>query len=447
VQLKGQEPLLEGAMDMRQPVSREELYKLVWSEPMTKVAERFDVSGSYMARVCAALNVPRPRRGHWAKLAVGKAPAAAPLPQGRPGDQAIWSPDQTLPAALEETVPRAPSQEGKAVRFSRSTVHGLIRGAKPHFENSRPVGDRLYLKPFKRLLPDIVASAECLEKALKLANDLFNALESVGHRVMIAPPNNQLGRTEIEERETSTPPRARYQHSGLWSPFRPTVTYVGEVAIGLAIVEMSEQVLLRYVGGKYVRDAEYTPPRSRHFSDRSWTTTRELPTGRLRVVAYSPYPRVSWSSAWQETKRSGLRSTIRAIVKAIEETAPALVVRLEQAEHEAEIAHQLWLEQQERRRREEDRRRVAESVRESEEHLAEVISQWSKATSIDTFLASVEARVQKLAGPAREAALGRLTLARQLLGDRDPLHFLLSWKTPDERYRPIYPSPDRSTPD
>jgi len=33
-------------------VSREELYELVWSAPMIKVAEKFKVSGSYMARIC-----------------------------------------------------------------------------------------------------------------------------------------------------------------------------------------------------------------------------------------------------------------------------------------------------------------------------------------------------------------------------------------------------------
>ena len=41
-------------------VTREELYALVWSIPMTKVADQFGVSGSYMARICTFLNVPRP---------------------------------------------------------------------------------------------------------------------------------------------------------------------------------------------------------------------------------------------------------------------------------------------------------------------------------------------------------------------------------------------------
>jgi hypothetical protein len=53
---------------------------------MLRVAARFGVSSSYMTRVCTLLNVPRPARGYWAKLAVGKAPGQPPLPEPRPGD-------------------------------------------------------------------------------------------------------------------------------------------------------------------------------------------------------------------------------------------------------------------------------------------------------------------------------------------------------------------------
>ena len=45
-------------------VSREKLYNLVWSMPMTEVAEKFSVSGSYVARICSVLNVQRPVRGY-----------------------------------------------------------------------------------------------------------------------------------------------------------------------------------------------------------------------------------------------------------------------------------------------------------------------------------------------------------------------------------------------
>jgi hypothetical protein len=78
--------------------SREELYELVWSVPMTRVGEKFKLPGSYMARVCATLHVPRPERGYWAKLAVGKAPEKPALPDAQPGDQLGWSQGEVLRA-------------------------------------------------------------------------------------------------------------------------------------------------------------------------------------------------------------------------------------------------------------------------------------------------------------------------------------------------------------
>lgn len=117
-------------------ISREELYRLVWSEPMTKVAGRFEVSGSYLARVCTVLNVPRPERGYWSKLAVGKAPKAEPLPEARPGDQTSWSKDGELPVPPKPRL-QARRRLNTQVRIPRTKVHGLIRGAK---SISRTVG-------------------------------------------------------------------------------------------------------------------------------------------------------------------------------------------------------------------------------------------------------------------------------------------------------------------
>ena len=58
---------------------------------MLRIGERFGVSSSYMARVCTQMNVPRPERGYWAKLAVGKGAAKPPLPEIRPGEQGVWN--------------------------------------------------------------------------------------------------------------------------------------------------------------------------------------------------------------------------------------------------------------------------------------------------------------------------------------------------------------------
>ncbi len=421
-------------------ISREDLYELVWSESMIKVAKQFDVSSSYMARICTLLNVPRPERGYWAKLAVGKAPAHIPLPEAQPGGQLYWSRGEMLrPPPKQRPAPR-PRPVSKRVRISKSRVHNLVADAKEHFQNSRPVDEGDYLRPFKKLLVDVTASEACLDKALDLANDLFNAFESVGHRVVIAPKDEPIRRAEIGEREVRKQQRDRYHHSGLWSPYRPTVVYVGSLPVGLAVVEMSEEVVLRYVHGKYIRDADYIPPKTANrYADHTWTTTKDLPSGRFRIVAYSPFWRVDWSVDWQETRKSSLRPRLKSIVKTVESSAVDLVASLDEADKKAEAERLEWEAAAERRKREEDRRCVEQSVQDSQQHLGEIIQQWANVMNVERFLPGVEKRIIELPENEKGPMLERLKLARDFLGAQDPLDFFQSWKTPEERYTPAYP--------
>lgn len=48
-------------------ITREQLHRLVWSEPMTKLAEKLDLSGRGLAKMCERHRVPRPGRGYWQK--------------------------------------------------------------------------------------------------------------------------------------------------------------------------------------------------------------------------------------------------------------------------------------------------------------------------------------------------------------------------------------------
>ncbi|MDB5344324.1 MAG: hypothetical protein JWP89_2701 [Schlesneria sp.] len=63
-------------------VTRTELYKLVWDEPMTKVAARFGHSDTAIAGACRRHNIPRPSRGYWAKKRAGKPIRKPRLPRG-----------------------------------------------------------------------------------------------------------------------------------------------------------------------------------------------------------------------------------------------------------------------------------------------------------------------------------------------------------------------------
>ena len=52
--------------------TREELYKLIWKEPVTKVAEKMGVPAPILRKFCHRLNIPTPSSGYWSKLQFGK---------------------------------------------------------------------------------------------------------------------------------------------------------------------------------------------------------------------------------------------------------------------------------------------------------------------------------------------------------------------------------------
>lgn len=418
-------------------ILREELYRLVWAEPMTKVAARFGVSGSYLARVCETLAVPRPPRGHWAKLAVGKASPAPPLPEPQAGSALGWSRDDTPVPRAKPALPKTPIKRTIA-RPSLPAMHSLVSGAKATILHSRPVDDGALLRPFKRRLVDITASQPCLDRALLLANALFNGFEAAGHHVALAPPASGMRRATIDEREAGGSQRQHGPYPPLWSPDRPTIVSIGTVAFGLCVIEMTERSTLRYVNGKYVRDTPELAAkmvRSRHDS---WTTTQDVPSGRLRVIAYSPYGRVAWSRTWQDTKGRADTMSVEAIVHAVVREARELVGKLDEAERLAEIEHQKWLAKQEQWRRDDDRRQVEKSVKDSREALAEVITRWSRVMEVEQFFQGIEDRAAALTAGERAVVLERLALARKFLGTSDPLDFFRGWRTPSERYQPLY---------
>ena len=204
------------------------------------------------------------------------------------------------------------------------------------------------------------------------------------------------------------------------------------------VIEMSESVVLRYVNGRYIRESDYKPPKtSARYVNHGWTTTKDIPCGRLRLVVHAPYPGVSWSISFQETKDRMLTTNISKMVKSIENSTEVLMANVKEEERQAELRRQEWAAQQERWRQEEDRRRVAESIKESREELAKAIEGWAKAVSLEQFFSGVQSRAQDLPEEQRQEVLKRLALAREFAGPQDPLEFFRSWETPVEKYLPL----------
>ncbi len=427
-------------MIARDGCGRDELYDIVWSEPMMHAAKRFGVSGSYLARVCTMLNVPRPPQGYWAKLAVDKAPPPPALPEAQPGDQLTWSRHMQWPTVqVSASLPRtpAPPTAMRRLRIPAGTIHRMISGARHHFENGQPVDKHSHLKPHKRLLVHVNASASGLDKALHFANDLFNAFEAKGHRVVMAPPNEEFWGLSADDREAVGELKERWSAKRLWSPQRPTIVYIGSVAIGLAIVEMSENIAMRYIDGEYIPDRDYVPPERGETRD-SFITIKDVPSGRLRLIAYSPYHSVFWTNQWPVIGSSSLASKITGLIRAVEDMALELVTRIEEARLRAEIAHKKLLADMEARDRAEDRKRIEQSKADSAAQFEKVIEHWNREMSIRRFFDAAETQLAGLPESDAQAARQRLEIGRALLHGQDPIEALLAWRTPCEIYTPCF---------
>jgi hypothetical protein len=69
--------------EKKKPVNttREELYRQVWTTPMSRLGTHYGVSGNGLKKICVRLKVPYPPRGYWAKLSAGKSVRQTPLPE------------------------------------------------------------------------------------------------------------------------------------------------------------------------------------------------------------------------------------------------------------------------------------------------------------------------------------------------------------------------------
>jgi hypothetical protein len=349
---------------------------------MTTVAARYEVLSSFLARVCERLNVPRPPRGHWAKLRVGKGTALPSLPVAQLGDELEWVRNgRALPAKprpLLQPTPVAPSTPRPPA--ARPARHPLLSGAREYFDAAR-VTESGYLKPIKQLVLDLFVSKDALARGLDLARELYLELEQRGHRVVLAPRDQELHRPDLDVREHPKGEIGVWDHVR-WSPGRPTVVFVGAVAIGLTLYELSEETELWYADGKYVRKPPSAARRGLVGPGSTWSIKRQMPTGRFALRAYCPYPQATWAQVWREEQPRQLPGMFAAIAQDLERATTAIVKLVEEGERRAEEERLRWETERRERERQAAEQRRAEALKASREHLLALVGSWDLARRI-----------------------------------------------------------------
>jgi hypothetical protein len=109
-----------------------------------------------------------------------------------------------------------------------------------------------------------------------------------GYRVMLAPSDQTYHRPDLDYREQPTGQWVDYHK---WQPARPTVTFIGTVAIGFTLYELTEHVDVRYVNGQYVRVDH--APRTRR-SHRRILKAAGLPPVPHRPTSWQTFLKAHW---------------------------------------------------------------------------------------------------------------------------------------------------------
>lgn len=100
-------------------LTREQLYALVWAEPVRTVAQQLGISDVALAKTCRKHDIPVPSRGYWAKLEAGKPVTQFKLPAGdlyTRNHISVWSKPETGLAARAKAL---------AVEYPEPTVEQL----------------------------------------------------------------------------------------------------------------------------------------------------------------------------------------------------------------------------------------------------------------------------------------------------------------------------------
>lgn len=69
--------------------TRKELYDLVWENPLSKLAAKYNLSDNGLRKVCKKLDIPLPKNGHWQKIQFNKKVIKEKLPSNNTVDDSV----------------------------------------------------------------------------------------------------------------------------------------------------------------------------------------------------------------------------------------------------------------------------------------------------------------------------------------------------------------------
>lgn len=161
---------------------RNELYKKVWSKPVSHLAKEIGISSHQFYKVCEELNVPTPSTGYWAKLRHGKDVTKPELPES---DKDSF----TLTVGEKPKSSKDPKKSAPTISVSKKLTrpHRLIKQARENINKN-------FLNRYNRVRGgaplDLSVSPENVDRALRILDALFKEIENRDYKLSTFRKNN-----------------------------------------------------------------------------------------------------------------------------------------------------------------------------------------------------------------------------------------------------------------
>jgi hypothetical protein len=311
-----------------------------------------------------------------------------------------------------------------------SAKRALIMGSLAAFTSGKVARDG-YLKPAKRNLPDLVVTEPTLRRAASILLRLATHFRDLNYRVSVSCGEGGYSRKTLGEEE------GRLQRSvfetGIWSPGRPTLVFLDEIAIGLTIYEQTADKEMVYLDGKHLPVSE-----ARKLKPGLWNGTRaeryhvftdRAPSKRLCLRAYSPYYLVEWAQTWTEQKVS-LTKQIDEIVRSLISRAKSLAPELAEAKRQADLESEQMEAERAIAQASHQRSLVNKARKDALQNLLSIINKWSDDRKLKDFFEDITSRSATLSDEVRRDLLQKMQEAMTLLASTDSIGELLAWQPP-----------------
>jgi hypothetical protein len=360
-------------------LTRQELFRLVWSKPATHVAKDFGVPPAVVLKACKILNVPRPTTGHWVRVEHGQSPPPPPLPSPAPkmptsvmlSDLMTRRPRAAKTAPPSEALHSVPQEEPIKWHLVAQKTRAAFRGGTldHKYGTLQPKPDHPYVW--------MSVTRGTLDRCLLMLNRLAVLLEATGFSFVMPAKAGE----------------------------RINLVYT---ATGTELDFFFKEDVERY-------ERELKPEEKGKDPLFIWNRWLYRATGRLRLIISEYHPEGARKS-WGDGKNTKLEDKLADAV-------PDFVI-CAQGKHafklEMEEQHRRWEEEARLRREEESR---AQKEKDRRDALFGAAKRWRDADTLQAFRSACEARWRSATadGTLTKPQADWLSWVDEVIRDMNPL--------------------------